>query len=58
MSERPNHTTAIRAQMAEETEFITGRTGEKNSPSRFEEPSRMPSGTPITAAIMNPTVIR
>jgi len=54
----PNQMIAKIAQIADDTVFITGMTGSKNSPSRRLAPNRMPSGRPIAVARMKPAATR
>jgi hypothetical protein len=56
--EMPNQIMAKMAQIAEDTVFITGITGSKNSPARLFAPRKMPNGKLTRAAMMNPTVTR
>ncbi len=58
IGDSPNHMIAKMAQIADETVFMTGRMGSKNSPTERLEPSRMPSGTPIATAIAKPIATR
>jgi hypothetical protein len=46
------------AQIAEDTVFMTGMIGSKNSPRRLFAPNTMPRGSPISVASTNPVATR
>lgn len=56
--EMPNQIMAKIAQIADDTVFMTGITGSKNSPARLFAPRKIPKGRLTRAAMTNPTVTR